>query len=475
MLPVSFDKGACNPLVSASRAVGHSLIMNIAVEKQPKCVAILRAEIPANDVSARREKIVARYASKARIPGFRPGKAPKAVVAKRFEKEVGEELAEALHSDACKEAMRQESLHVLEFGAPEGLEFDAAGNCSFATKLMLAPDLALPDYKNIEVTVPTPADPDAAVDAQLDDMRQRQAEFNDIEGRGAEIGDILVCDYRTMLDGVPTGEALGRDVGFLGGREEHWIKLEEDAFLPGFSAAVIGMSPGETREFPLTLAEDFPIQELAGRDLAFTVKAQGIKQAVLPELDDEFAARLVPGKSLDELKALLRENHEAQESRRIDDLKVDRIIAALLAQTNFELPEEMVARETQAQADSMVDRGISQGLSNEEIAQHQEEIFARANARAVDSLKANFLLREIAKAEDIKVNDAELINHLGQVAASRNIAPKKFIKDLVREDRIEGIRQSMLSGKAIDFLLEHAKITEEEASETDAPAEATPE
>ncbi len=449
--------------------------MNIAVEKQPKCVAILRAEIPANDVSARREKIVSRYASKARIPGFRPGKAPKTVVAKRFEKEVGEELAEALYNDACEEAMRQESLRVLEFGVPEGLEFDAAGNCSFTTKLMLAPDLALPDYKNVEVTVPKPADLDAAVDAQLDDIRQRQAEFNDIEGRGAESGDILVCDYHTTLDGVPTGEALGRDVGFLGGREAHWIKLDDEAFLPGFTAAVIGMTPGETREFPLTLAEDFPMQELAGRELAFTVKAHEIKQAVLPELDDEFAARLVPGKSLDELKAMLRENHETQESRRIDDLKVDRIIAALLAQTDFDLPEEMVVRETQAQADSMVDRGINQGLSNEEIAQHQEEIFARASARAVDTLKANFLLREIAKAEELTVSDNELVNHLGQIAVSRNIAPKKFVKDMAREGRIEGVRQSILSGKAIDFLLDHAKITEEETSETDATAEATPE
>lgn len=445
--------------------------MNIVVEKQPKCVAILRAEIPAETVKVQRDAILSRYASKARLPGFRPGKAPKAVVAKKYDSEVREELTNELFSAACRKGMEQENLKVIDFGIPENLRITDTG-CTFETKLTLAPEFQLPEYKGVAITVPTQPDVEAELEKALLELRQRQSDYNDVDGRTAQAGDFLVCDYSSTLDGKPTSEAVGKDVGYLTGREGFWIKIDDASFLPGFAAQVTGISVGESREFPLTLPEDFPVADLSGKELQFKVEAKEIKEATMPELDDELAAKVLPGQSLEQLKDLIRENIRNEQDRRGSDLKVNRIVEALLNATSFEVPEELVRQETQTQADSMVDRGIEQGLSNEEIAAHQEEIFARASARAESNLKSNFILQEIARAENLAVTDNELLGHLSQVAASRKEAPKKFIKQLAKEGRIESIRRSMLIGKSIDFLLEHANVTEIDEPAT-AETEAT--
>ncbi len=445
--------------------------MNIVVEKQPKCIAILRAEIPAETVDERREKIVSRYASKARLPGFRPGKAPKSVVAKRFDNEVREELTRELFSDACRKAMKQESLKVLDFGSPEDMRFAETGGCTFESRMMLAPDFELPEYKGVAITVPKQPDVEDELAKALEELRQRQADFKNVEGRPAAFGDFLVCDYSSTLDGKPTSEAVGKDVGYLDGREDFWIKIDDASFLPGFAGQVEGISAGETREFPLALPGDFPVADLAGKELLFKVEAKEIKEADLPELSDELAEKLVPGKTLDELKEMIRENIRNEQERRGGDLRVSRIIDALVAATPFEVPEELVRQETQSQADKMVDRGIQQGLSNEEIAAHQADIFNKAAERAESHLKSNFILQEIARAEDIAVGDSELLDHLAQIATSRNEQPKKFIKQLVKEDRVESVRRSMVIGKTIDFLLEHATVTE---TDIPAPAEEAP-
>jgi trigger factor len=374
-----------------------------------------------------------------------------------------------LFSAACRKGVEQENLKVIDFGNPENLRITDTG-CTFETKLTLAPEFKLPEYKGVAITVPKPPDVEVELEKALTELRQRQADFKDVDGRTAQTGDFLVCDYSSTLDGQPTSEAIGKDVGYLTGREGFWIRIDEASFLPGFAAQVTGIGVGETREFPITLPEEFPVAALAGKELQFKVEAKEIKEAVLPELDDELAAKVLPGKSLEDLKDLIRENIRNEHDRRGSDLKVNRIIEALLASTSFEVPEELVLQETQSQADSMVDRGIQQGMSNEEIASHQEEIFARASDRAESNLRSNFLLQEIARAENLAVTDNELIGHLAQIAASRKEAPKKFIKQLAKEGRIENIRRSMLIGKAIDFLLEHANVTEVDEPAPEATA-----
>jgi trigger factor len=434
--------------------------MNIVVEKKPKCVATLRVEIPVDRVDSEHAKIAKGYTDKARIPGFRPGKAPRAVVEKRFQKEITEELHGALINEAYDEALKQESLHVLDFGVPEDVTTHSDGSISFVSQLTLAPEVKLPDYKGVTVTVPPYAVPDSEVEAQLTALQERFADFNTIEGRPAAMGDFAVIDYTSTVDGKPTDEFLGKTVEYLSGRNDFWVRLDEKAFLPGFAAQLVGMNTGDSREITVTLPEDFPVEDLRSKELVFSTTVKELKEAVLPVLDDEFASKLASGKTMEEIKSIIRENMEGERRRKIDDMKVNQIVAHFNAQVDFELPEELVNQETQSQADAMVKRGVQAGMSEGEIESQQTEIFASAGDQAVSNLRTNFILQEIARVEKITVTDAELVNHLAQIAASRKIAVKKFIKDMQRAGRIQSIRSSMAIGKTIDFLVEQANVVE---------------
>jgi trigger factor len=442
--------------------------MNIVVEKQPKCVATLRVEIPAEKVSGERDQIVKGYASKARVPGFRPGKAPRAVVEKRFQKEISEQLNEALITEAYDEALKQESLHVLDFGVPEDVTTHENGTITFVSKLTLAPEVTLPEYKGVTVTVPPSAVPDEEIEAQLTALQERFADFNAIEGRPAAMGDFAVIDYSSTVEGKPTEEFLGKPAGYLSGREGFWVRLDEKAFLPGFAAQLVGMNVDEAREITVTLPEDFPVEDLRNKDLVFQTTVKELKEAILPALDDEMANRLAPGKTMEEIKDIIRQNMAAERERKISDMKVNQIVAHFNAQVNFELPEELVLQETQSQADAMVKQGVKSGMTENEIESQQDEIFASAGQQAVSNLRTNFILQEIARIEKITVSDNELINHLAQIAAQRKVAPKKFIKDMQRAGRIQNIRSSMTIGKTIDFLVEHANVVESTETPLDA-------
>ena len=444
--------------------------MNISVEKQQNCTALLRVEVPSDTVRTERDSIIAIYSSQARIQGFRPGKAPRHVIEKRFTGEISGELEERLTRKAFDEALRRESLKVLHFGAPSGFGQSPDGAVTFEAVLTLAPEVALPEYKGIKLKSPSTEATDADIDAQLTQLRERSADYQDITGRTAAAGDIAIIDYTGSLDGQPIEEAAGRPLGYLAGREGFWVKLDEQSFLPGFAAQLEGANVGETRTVTVTAPDDFPAAEIRGRELVFEVTVKGLKEAVLPELNDEFAAKFAAGKTLDELKELLRGRISYEKQRQADDFKVNQIVEHFNNLVDFELPEDLLRQETQSQADQLVERAVRSGMTEEELTAQQAELFASAGLQARTNLKTNFILQEIARAEGITVSDQELVNHLARIATGRKENPKKFIKQLQREGRIPGIRNSMLVGKAIDFVLEHATV-EETTAEAETPSD----
>jgi trigger factor len=435
-------------------------IMNIVVEKQPKCVATLRVEIPAEKVLGHRKDIIHRFASRAKIPGFRPGKAPQAVVEKRYQKDISEELESQLVNEAFELAVTQEDLKVLDFGDPQAFRTAPDGGVSFVSTLTLEPEFTLPDYKDITVTVPPAEVPEEDLKAQLESLRERFADFNTADGRAAAMGDFAVIDYSSTIDGQPTDEFLGKSAGYLSGREGFWLKLDEKSFLPGFAAEVVGMTAGDSRDIKLTLPDDFPVEALRGREIVFAVTLKEIKEQVLPELNDELAAKLLPGQTMEEITELIRTNMQSEREKRIGDMKVNQIVAHISGQVDFELPEHLVTHETQSQADAMVQRGVQAGMGEEEIASQQAEIFASAAQQAVTNLRSNFILQEIARAENITATERELANYLYGLAQQRKVAPKKFIKDMKRAGRLPSIHNSILIGKTIDFLVEQANVVE---------------
>jgi trigger factor len=446
--------------------------MNIVVEKQPKCIAVLNVEVPSADVAAKRASIASTYASQAKIAGFRPGKAPKNVIQKRFGKQISEELTEALFGEACDQALEKENLKVLDFGFPDNLNERPDGSIAFVTKLILAPEFTLPEYKGIEVKAPSAEITDEELGSQLENLRERLAEFDDISDRALQNDDIAVVDFTTTVDGQPLTEAIGEKGQYLAKRENHWLPIKEGSFLPGYAEQLVGLSIGDSKDVTITLDDEFPFEELRGKEITLHTTLTGIKAANLPALDDAFAEKLVPGKTLDEIKSLIRENMGNEKSKQIGEFKVNQIVEHLNKVVNFDLPDEIVQRETQNQANQLVEEGSRKGASDEDMLSQQEQIFTVATQRALTNLRTNFILQEIAAAEKITVADSDLLAHIAKIAESRREPIKKVIKDLQKKRQIQSIRNSMLIGQTIDFLLEQAKVTEVSEAELEAtPAE----
>lgn len=445
--------------------------MNIVVEKQPKCIATLNVEVPAADVATKRAEVTSTYASQAKLAGFRPGKAPKNVIQKRFGKQISEEVRDAFFQDACDQALEKENLKVLDFGFPDKISEKEDGSLVFETRLILAPEFTLPDYKGIEIKAPPTEVTEEELDTQLQNLRERLAEFEDISDRPLQTDDIAVVDFTTTVDGKPLTEVIGEKGTYLAKRENHWLPIKEGSFLPGYAEQLVGMNEGDKKDVTITLDDEFPFEELRGKDLTLHTSLEGIKAAKLPELDDDFAAKLIPDKTLEDIKAMIRENMGVEKLKQINDFKVNQIVEHLNNAVSFELPEELLQRETQNQANVLVEEGTTQGATDDQMLGQQEEIFNVASQRASTNLRTNFLLQEIAGAEKIVVSGADLLQHISRIAQQRKEPIKKTIKTLQKNRQIQSIRNSMLIGQTIDFLLAHATVTEVSADEIETTIE----
>tara|TARA_B110000037_G_scaffold207109_1_gene253745 strand:- start:10217 stop:11548 length:1332 start_codon:yes stop_codon:yes gene_type:complete len=437
--------------------------MNIRLEKKEKCLAALSVEVPAEKVTEERNKVLKGFVTQARIPGFRPGKAPLSVIEKAHSSDITQEVESRLIQNSFQEALKENNdLKVLSVKNPKNVTHQADGSFTFEAEIITAPEISLPEYKGLEIEVPKSEITDEAVDQNLEQLRQRFADYEDITDRATELGDLAIIDYTATIDGKPLDEVGGEQAKSLASNEGYWIRIEDEAFFPGFTDALIGSKPNDDKEITITLPDDFPIESIRGMEAVFAVTVTGLKNESLPELDDEFAGKIEAGKSLDDIKALIRDDLDLRQKRQLEEIKINSVLAKLNALTDFDVPEEFLQSETQGQADAMVSEGLEAGMSEDEVEERKAGLFEEAQVRAKNSLKTNFLLTEIGEKEKLKVENSEVLQRVTVMAKQAKKPVKGYMKELQKNGQLGNIRQNMIFSKAIDFLVEHANVTEVE-------------
>lgn len=437
--------------------------MNIRLEKKEKCLAALSVEVPAEKVTEERNKVLKGFVTQARIPGFRPGKAPLSVIEKAHSSDITQEVESRLIQNSFQEALKENNdLKVLSVKNPKNVTHQADGSFTFEAEIITAPEISLPEYKGLEIEVPKSEITDEAVDQNLEQLRQRFADYEDITDRATELGDLAIIDYTATIDGKPLDEVGGEQAKSLASNEGYWIRIEDEAFFPGFTDALIGSKPNDDKEITITLPDDFPIESIRGMEAVFAVTVTGLKNESLPELDDEFAGKIEAGKSLDDIKALIRDDLDLRQKRQLEEIKINSVLAKLNALTDFDVPEEFLQSETQGQADAMVSEGLEAGMSEDEVEERKAGLFEEAQVRAKNSLKTNFLLTEIGEKEELKVENSEVLQRVTVMAKQAKKPVKGYMKELQKNGQLGNIRQNMVFSKAIDFLVEHANVTEVE-------------
>jgi trigger factor len=438
--------------------------MNVEVENLPNCIASLHIELPPDLVTKERNEVIQGFRRVARIPGFRPGKAPNSVVEAKFRKEIQAELTKKLVTETTREAIREKGLKVLSISDVEGVEFTPEKSMRFTATLITAPEFELPDYKGIQVNLP-PAEPtDQELEKSLQSIRERHATFSDLEGRALEMQDFAVIDYATTLDGLPLLEIEPKAPKILGGGIDFWVKLDENTFLKGFSDRLVEMQIGETREFTLRVPDDYPVTELAARTLDFKVTLKAIKSMQLPELTDELADQVEKGLTLEKLKETLKAQLVVEKEHRLGTMKRNQIIDYLASHVECELPQSYVKDETRRILSEIVHHNQMRGISDDLLRENQKDIISAASRNARDRLKANFILTKIAEKEQIEVKPQELRERVQVLANQYRVTYEKMMSDLEEKKAIGQVREEVLIGKVLDFLTSNAnvKITSQE-------------
>ena len=435
--------------------------MNINVEHQPNCRAALRVEVPAETVQKQRATITRSYAAQARVPGYRPGKTPPAVIAQRYKEAIDGELQNQLVNDGCREAIRKENLEVLQVLSVTDAKLATDGTFSFSAQVLTAPKFELPEYKGIPVKLERVEVSDHDVEHEMFHIREHKQTFEDVY-HGARIGDVAVLNAIGKLDGTPLEESHPDLPIHFRKIEGNWFLLaDEDDFVPGFYAGILGIKSGESRDVKITLQDDFHNDELKGKTIEFAITCTGVKEKKVPALDDAFAASVLgEDATVETLRKEVADELRRRREQAREQARANQVLAFLHDKLDFELPTEVVEREAQRRTNEMAMRAANNGMAQDEIMKHQEEIVNAASQQARQNVKVSFILGEIAKKENLTVGEQQLSYALANWAARSKMPMKKFIGEAKKQGLIERLREDLLLENAVDFLKTNAVIEE---------------
>lgn len=434
--------------------------MNVVLENLPNCLATLRVEVEPEKVSKAMEQLVRDFTQQARIPGYRPGKAPRAVIEKRYKKEIREELQKKLLGESTREAIAEKKLRVLQLASVDDVQLDDSHNMSFTATVVTQPDFTLPNYQGLSIEAKSPDVTDAEIEESLENLREQSADFTDVPERGAEMEDFIVVDYEGTINGEPVHVPFPKAGKPLSGNEDFWIRMTAEAFFPGFAAQLVGGKPGETREFEIEVPADFPVEGMPGQKINYKVTLKAIKEKVLPPLDDTFADTVAKGKTLVELREMAREEMGRQKKADVEAGKRTSVMKQLLENVECELPQGLVRQETQRILSDIVRENQSRGVTEEVLKENEKELVGVAAQNARERLKGTFILLRIAEKEGLKVTREELFGRVAMLAQKYEMPFEKMLKELEKRNAVDQISEEIVTAKVLDFIVSAASVTD---------------
>jgi len=438
--------------------------MNVVLESNVSCVATLRVELPADRVSTEIHNLSAEFQKQVRIPGYRPGKAPRALVETRFAKDIREEATNRLFKESLGEAIKQKQLQVISVSEVENLEIATDNTLRYKVTVVTAPDFTLPDYSSIPSDVAHKPVEDADIEKWITDLSEPHAAYDPVEGRPLGMGDFAVLTYEGKIGGVPLAESEPTSPAQLQGRRNGWVFMSDDSLAPGFCQNLVGMNSGEERAFALTLAEDFPIAALAGKTIDYTATLHSINAKTVPAFDDALADKIDPGSTAEQLREKLRARLVQMGENKFETDKRQAALKFMLEKVQCELPTSIVNREMENILKEIVQENQVRGVSDDELRNHHDEIVGAAQQSATDRVRSNFILQKVAEAEKIEVTEQDFASFVFELAHRYQIPVNKFVKDLRRRNGFQALREQVVARKALDLLASKVAVAENAAA-----------
>jgi trigger factor len=412
------------------------------------CRRELDLEIPAEEVSKAMERVAKEFARIVRIPGFRPGKAPVSLIRRRFAEDIKGEVLQKLVPERVEKAVSEQKLTPVSQPQVEKLDFAEGQPLKFRAVFEVLPEFELGNYKNLEFEMPTMDVTEADVAKTLEEMRERAAAFAPVEGRPVENGDYV----QLKLMGTPAGggEPLRADSVMC------HIGAEET--MEPFNENLRGANIGDHKNFDVAYPADYPDAKLAGKTYNYAVEVLGIKTKKLPELNDEFAKDVSDAATLDELKKKVSESLEHERDHRQKELQREKVLAELVKQHTFPVPEALVEHQMDARLERVVRSLAAQGVDPRAVNVDWVSLRKRQQERATDDVKAELIIDRIATAENIDVTEEEVQHELERMASHSGESADVVRARLTKQGALDRMKAKLRSDKTLDWLAQNSKI-----------------
>jgi trigger factor len=435
--------------------------MKIDIDELSSVQRKVRVELPMETVAGEFSRAYSNLGRRVRVKGFRTGKIPRSVLQGIYGEEVKGEVRSHLVEESLGEVIRERGLQIVSRPEVEADDLSESGGFSFSAIFEVKPEIALHDYLGLEVEKPKLSITDAQVEEALGRLQESHAQLEPVTERDVvQKGDFVTLDFDGAIAGKP----------FAGGKGENYtLEVGAGHALPQFEEAVVALKLNEPRIAQVSYPENYPNQEIAGKVVEFSLVAREIKQKVLPALDDEFAKDHGECASLDELKERLRARLADELKRYQDEELKEKIIGRLIEAHPFAVPPSMVERQTRY----LMERYQRQIASQAGDAPPVEEAKKNLEARATRQVQATLLMEKIAQLEKIEVTDKEVQERVDTLARAASEQGKALREFYARPDARDELRAQLVFDRAVNFLLDRARIKDVDLpiSKVDEPAE----
>jgi trigger factor len=411
------------------------------------CRRELELEIPAETVQKAVARVAKEFARLARVPGFRPGKAPITLIRRRFADDIKSEVLQSLVPEQIERAVTENKLVPVTQPQVDKVDFTETGPVKFRASFEVLPEFELGQYKDLEVEVEDHKIEDADVDKGMEELRDRAATFVPVEERAIADGDYA----QLKLKGIPAGggEPIEADsvLCHVGGEET----------MEPFNENLRGANTGDHKNFDVTYPSDYPDAKLQGKTYTYAVELLGIKEKKRPELTDEFAKDVSDAQTLEELRQKMRDNLEAARTHRRNEQTREKLLAQIVKSHEFPVPEALVEHQMDSRLERTVRSLASQGVDPRAVNVDWVALRSRQKDRSIEDVKAELLLDRIATAENIEVSDEEVDKEIAAIAERSGESATAVRANLTRQGALDRMKSKIRSEKTLDWLCSNSR------------------
>jgi trigger factor len=411
------------------------------------CRRELDLEIPADTVQKAVERVAKEFARVARVPGFRPGKAPITLIRRKYADDIKSEVLQSLVPEQIERALSENKMAPVTQPQVDKVDFGETGPVKFRATFEVLPEFELGNYKDLEVEVEDLKIEDADVDKALEELRDRASTFVPIEGRAIADGDYA----QLKLKGVPAGGGENLEA------ESVQCHVGGEETMDAFNTNLRGANTGDRKDFDVTYPADYPDPNLKGKTYSYAVEVLGIKEKKRPDLTDEFAKDVSDAQTMDELRAKIRENLEHQLKHKRDDEIKNKLMSQIIESHEFPVPDALVEHQMDALLERTVRSLASQGVDPRAVNVDWVSLRGKQRDRSIKDVKAELLLDRVATAENIDVSEEDVEKEIELLAQRSGESATAVRANLTRLGTLDRMKSKLRSEKTLDWLCQNSR------------------